>query len=98
MDAKLKAKWVKALRSGEFNQRRGALYRKERPGFEAGYCCLGVLAKVKGRSIDDLLNADFLEDVGINRCLNQDTQICLAQLNDAYVPFEMIAGFIHENL
>lgn len=36
--------WVKALRSGEYRQAKGYLKSNE------GYCCLGVLAEVKGVS------------------------------------------------
>lgn len=42
MDADLKAKWVAALRSGEYQQTTGALRK------EGGYCCLGVLCDVAG--------------------------------------------------
>ena len=45
MDKKLKAKWVKALRSGKFKQTRGTLF----DGVSA-YCCLGVL-NVIGRGV-----------------------------------------------
>lgn len=38
MNPELKAKWVEALRSGEYTQGRGWLCR------EGKYCCLGVLA------------------------------------------------------
>lgn len=51
MRAEIKTLWVNALRSGEYEQARGALHRKGE-----GYCCLGVLcdlaykAGVVGRS------------------------------------------------
>lgn len=45
MDTELKAKWVAALRSGEYQQARGTLFDGE------GYCCLGVLCKVAGLPI-----------------------------------------------
>lgn len=48
MDAKLKADWVKALRSGEYRQARGLL--KDTTG---GFCCLGILCKVTGLEIRD---------------------------------------------
>ena len=44
MDAKLKAKWIEALRSGDFKQARGSL----KDEFDGSYCCLGVLATVAG--------------------------------------------------
>lgn len=41
MNAKLKALWLEALRSGEYRQANGTL--KDSDG---GYCCLGVLSHV----------------------------------------------------
>lgn len=46
LDAALKAKWIEALRSGDYEQARGTLYDGE------GYCCLGVLCKVAGLTIN----------------------------------------------
>jgi hypothetical protein len=43
MDAELRAKWVAALRSGEFEQHRRSLCDDTRSAF----CCLGVLAVIK---------------------------------------------------
>lgn len=39
MPAKMKAKWLKALRSGEYSQTKGTLYNP----VTCGFCCLGVL-------------------------------------------------------
>jgi hypothetical protein len=44
MDAQLKAKWVEALRSGDFKQAQGVLHDAKTDS----YCCLGVLCKVVG--------------------------------------------------
>lgn len=44
MDADLKVKWIKALRSGEFKQAQGELHDAR----NNSYCCLGVLCKVVG--------------------------------------------------
>lgn len=46
MDQELKAKWVEALRSGEYKQCKGTLFDG------VAYCCLGVLCKVAGRDGD----------------------------------------------
>lgn len=46
MDAKLKAEWIAALRSGQYKQAREALRDGD------GYCCLGVLCLVAGISLD----------------------------------------------
>lgn len=45
MDKKLKARWIKALRSGKFKQGSGALERIE--GERITNCCLGVLCRVE---------------------------------------------------
>lgn len=50
MNAEVKAQWLDALRSGEYQQTKGRL-RRDNPidpedaddGYNAGYCCLGVL-------------------------------------------------------
>lgn len=54
MDAQLKAKWVEALRSGEFKQGQGRLHNTENDS----YCCLGVLCKLSGA-----VWAPFSEDI-----------------------------------
>jgi len=46
MDKRVKAKWVKALRSGKYKQGRGALKTKN------GYCCLGVLCDLHSREVN----------------------------------------------
>lgn len=43
MDAKLKRKWIKALRSGEYDQTQGALCDGG-----TSFCCLGVLVNIQG--------------------------------------------------
>jgi len=49
MPKKLLAKWLKALRSGEYKQAKGQLYRPE----TCGFCCLGVLQHVaSGGSVE----------------------------------------------
>lgn len=49
MPKKLLAKWLKALRSGEYKQTKGRLYRPE----TCGFCCLGVLQHVaSGGSVE----------------------------------------------
>ncbi len=43
MNKKVKAAWIKALRSGDYTQGRGVLR-----SMDDEFCCLGVLADVKG--------------------------------------------------
>jgi hypothetical protein len=45
MDQKIKKKWIKALRSGEYEQGIGRLH------YDGKYCCLGVLMAVQGASV-----------------------------------------------
>lgn len=44
MDIAIKAKWVEALRSGEYQQTQGKLHDNT----SNSYCCLGVLCRVVG--------------------------------------------------
>jgi hypothetical protein len=48
MDSFAKEQWVKALRSGDFLQGKGALAKFE--GADIRYCCLGVLSEVAFRN------------------------------------------------
>lgn len=45
MSRKLKADWLRALRSGEYEQGKGAL-EKQYPDGRVQNCCLGVLCRV----------------------------------------------------
>lgn len=58
MDPELKAKWVEALRSGEYHQTRGMLQRDGR------HCCLGVLCVVSGLIIDGAYGNRVMTDDG----------------------------------
>src|SRR6185369_2630794 len=46
MKKSVKAKWIKALRSGRYKQGNFTLRDKRRS--ETRYCCLGVLAQIQG--------------------------------------------------
>ena len=90
MDKKLKDRWVKALLSGRYEQGKGYLLDAE----QKTYCCLGVLGVITKVPRDDLDYCGYLDEA----ILPSTIQRRLAGLNDKGVPFEMIAGFIHENL
>jgi hypothetical protein len=49
MDKKLKTKWVKALRSGDYNQGYHALCNARKDGDY--FCCLGVLCDIAGGEV-----------------------------------------------
>lgn len=95
MDKKLKAKWVKALRSGKYKQQTSGRLKTT----HEGYCCLGVLAEVAGKR--KCLGDSFIRTGGIGSryyILPKAVQHNLAALNDDGAPFEMIAGLIHAAL
>jgi len=63
MNPELKAKWIAALRSGDYRQGRGMLKSVYR---EDTYCCLGVLCDVSGmgrwvHKDDDGLKSTYYE-------------------------------------
>lgn len=95
MNAKDKARWVKALRSGKYPQTTNVLKRTE-PGVEddepVGYCCLGVL-----REVCPEFTASNELDVYLKHteALPYEVQRHFGRMNDVGVPFEMIAGLIH---
>ena len=93
MNQKLKEKWVKALTSGEYQQGGGQLER------HGAYCCLGVLGVVAGIPFDPT-NGLLYRNAGDERLafLNAQKQFALARMNDDGIPFDVIAGFINENL
>ena len=97
MDKKLKKKWVKALRSGQYQQTHGQLRTEE------GYCCLGVLCDVmdptqwKGKK-DHFKWDGALLLLPSDKVLSGNDQTILSNKNDEYESFGMIADWIEENL
>ena len=97
MDKKLKAKWVKALRSGGYLQ--GKQYLKQTDdGVNYSYCCLGVLKEIEPktrRKVD-------MELLGPSCGIDIDTQHELAAMNDGLEQkqkgFRAIANWIEKNL
>ena len=93
MDKKLKAKWVKALRSGKYTQCVGALFDKA----SETYCCLGVLTKVARRKLDNT-QWDFVQ-----KTLKRDVMNLLWKMNDGVEgqrkhSFPEIADYIEAKL
>ncbi len=101
MDKKLKAKWVKALRSGKYRQAQEVM-RSE----EGGYCCLGVLRSIMhpgshrkmkdiiGGSDIDMLCKEHQSEAG----LTKRNQSVLAAKNDRGETFAKIADYIAKKL
>lgn len=64
----VKREWVSALRSGEYRQIDSQL-----TDGAGGYCCLGVLCKVLGKTDGDMLWSDMPQGIGIGEILtNKD--------------------------
>lgn len=108
MNKKLKAKWVKALRSGKYRQGYRSLKLKEDLDLEDDrkpetlYCCLGVLRDLmhpKSRAMlngeEDLLCERHMREAG----LTEEQQRHLARMNDDDGKnFKQIAAFIAKTL
>jgi hypothetical protein len=108
--AEIKKNWIEALRSGRYEQGRGALRTHHLSGDR--FCCLGVLADVVGLqpitnrswlggSVSMYGNANgepvsSLLDVEVG--LPQRTAGTLARMNDAGCSFDEIADFIERNV
>jgi hypothetical protein len=100
LDPKFKARWVKALRSGEFKQAR------ERLASPSGYCCLGVACQIEGIDFDPdeiwppstFSSIHNLERKPPNSGTFLTARSFLAHLNDSGKPFSEIADYIEANL
>lgn len=97
-----KTKWIKALRSGKYDQAVGKLYEEE----DDSYCCLGVLCEVgkiphrKGTDETyydgdyEVLTKNLLKKFG----LSNEQQEELTTRNDKGYPFDKIADYIKKEL
>lgn len=94
MNAKLKAKWVAALRSGEYKQCRQVLHSIATDSF----CCMGVLAVVSGEITDRAKLADGVFEWATLCGMDSDDSTDLASMNDAGKSFDDIANHIEANL
>jgi hypothetical protein len=105
MNADVKAKWVAALRSGEYKQTRGVLADKQ------GFCCLGVLCEiaVRGGAIDDYDGDDSVPSFAVQDWAGLEHRnpsvffdnfsTNLADVNDGHLQtFAVIADVIEEQL
>jgi hypothetical protein len=101
MDKELKAKWVAALRSGEYKQCSGKLYDG------VGYCCIGVLLKLDGVTEEWMATHTMVlhrAKNGPGDLLPMDDKQKLADMNDGLngdlkrYTFAEIADYIEANL
>lgn len=109
MTPELKAKWIAALRSGEYKQTRGRLLRNWRG--EDRFCCLGVLCEImeapravgaaaKDKSGPGYRLDDTFHDAELPcSVLSAGDQNILVKLNDSHRrSFAKIADWIEENM
>lgn len=104
LSPELKAKWIAALRSGEYEQGIGRLY------FEGAYCCLGVLGELAGldrKRMDGICSlavvAPTLVDAMCGSDPEETTRTTLENMNDGMYgqrrhSFAEIADWIEANL
>jgi len=109
MKKKLKKKWVKALRSGKYDQGTGGLHSED----DNTHCCLGVLCEVlvkkdkknfskhgdsfifNNKRMLGELNDELLKKVKIT----DEQQVELICMNDSDdMSFKKIAKYIEKNL
>jgi hypothetical protein len=101
MDAEIKTKWLKALRSGRYKQGNSELLNDR-----GSYCCLGVLAKVQGAKKNEILHCGYLTDdlAKYAAGIKIKSQHLLAKFNDGnpdsstvVKSFKEIADYIEKN-
>lgn len=95
MNPELKAKWVAALRSGEYRQVSGRLRKGD------GFCCLGVLCTVADMPITQ--DGETLVETGdygpLDALLGREHVLQLYRMNDnSRRSFQEIADYIEANL
>lgn len=105
MNKTLKRKWLKALRSGRFQQGQHSLFQRVPRTREKRYCCLGVLCVVagatnrsdgyhyKGKVAESFLSSTLTKVAK----LSEEEQWKLVRMNDSQgASFEDIALYVEE--
>lgn len=99
MDAAIKAKWLEALRSGEYRQGEGTFVD------EGKHCCLGVLCEVVGKPpmLKGAKGYGFSNYEAIDGVLERSPASLLERMNDGVGryrkrTFPEIADWIEEHL
>jgi hypothetical protein len=109
MDKALKAKWVKALRSGRYKQAEGVLRLSatdpDTDKTTHKYCCLGVLAQIidpKGWTNENTHKIGKIGEEGTSLrpfCgIRSEQQSTLINMNDTGDDFKTIADYIEKNV
>lgn len=108
MNKKLKAKWIKALLSGEYVQGKEYLRRRAGGSTPTKYCCLGVLCEISGAKWERKANVWGFTLPSGTFVANDETEIIgneygltysasdYAELNDDGDTFKDIAKIIRQ--
>lgn len=103
MSAAIKRKWVKALRSGKFEQGALALRTSKQEMQEMGidtplFCCLGVLCEVTGTPYRPGSVCSAMPSRAARQRLGLDDELAdnLAALNDQGTSFKQLANIIEQ--
>jgi hypothetical protein len=96
MNEQLKAKWVEALRSGDYRQGRTFLYHPK----DESYCCLGVLCVLHGDRLDKLSYTCTTNITWFDTGFDEKMASYLGDTMNDFEgkSFAEIADFIEENL
>ncbi len=105
MNAAIKKRWVKALRSGKYEQGTNMLRNDPLPGEKYQYCCLGVLYAMDGNKPSSWSNGGLGEKKAKVCGISSAVQDALVDRNDGRGDFELkpwsfpkIATWIEKNL
>lgn len=99
----IKDEWITALRSGEYKQATGTLYDPAKDS----YCCLGVLGRLCGYSVNYLQNYNTFPDGEFALIPNivkgspsyNNVVLKLTRMNDIeQLNFNEISDYIEQNL
>lgn len=85
MNPEVKQKWVRALRSGEYNQTQGALQDRK------GFCCLGVLCDISGLGHWDEINDEEDDPLLTKRYITE------TDYRSGYLPYPVVKHAEVEN-
>lgn len=91
MNKRLKARWIKALRSGKYAQTDGQLCNTRQDGSQS-FCCLGVLREIEPTAVRQRHGMELLEEETCG--MHQSVQEKLARYNDDGKSFKWIAAYI----
>lgn len=106
MKQALKAKWVEALRSGEFKQYKGGALKDTSASGKVSFCCLGVLCEISPAvEKHNVYAEEQLSDAALAYAgFTDEVQQTLISLNDGTnddpngASFKRIATYIEKNL